>query len=74
MKLFDLVGFTKELLKGSSTSVARYNLFFVSFLDGSCFFKEPAGIVYYAFEAFSRGCILLELGMINFLPIIVSFL
>ena len=44
------------------------------FLDGSRFFKEPAGISCYAFEAFSRGCILLELEMISFLPIIVVFL
>ena len=37
------------------------------FLDGSRFFKEPAGIVCHAFEAYSRGwCILLELEMISF--------
>ena len=35
--------------------------------------KEAAGIVCHAFEAFSRGCILLELEMISF-PIIVFFL
>ena len=44
------------------------------FLDVSRFFKEPAGIVCPAFEAFSRGCLLLELGIISFLPIIVFFL
>ena len=33
-------------------------------------FKEPAGTVCHSFEAFSRGCILLELEMISFLPII----
>ena len=59
MKLFHILGFTKELVFGSSTSVTRLNLF-LCFLDGSRFFKEPAGIACYAFEAFSRGCILLE--------------
>ena len=45
------------------------------FLDGSRFFKEPAGIACYAFEPYSRGwCILLELEMISFLPIIFFFL
>ena len=33
-------------------------------------FKEPAGTVCHSFEAFSRGCILLELEMISFLSII----
>ena len=37
MKLFHLLGFTKELAFGSSTS------------DVSHFFKEPAGIACYAF-------------------------
>ena len=32
--------------------------------------KEPAGTVCHPFEAFSRGFILLELEVINFLPII----
>ena len=32
--------------------------------------KEPVGTVCHAFEAFSRGYILLELEMIGFLPII----
>ena len=45
MKLFHLLGFTKEPLFGSSISVTRLNLFFVYFLDGYRFFKEPAGIV-----------------------------
>ena len=36
------------------------------FLDGSGYFQEPAGIACYAFEAFSRGCILLEQEMISF--------
>ena len=39
-----------------STYVTRLNLFFLCFLDGFRFFKEPAGIVYHAFKAFSRGC------------------
>ena len=56
MKLFHLLGFTKELVFGSSTSVTRLSLFFVWFLDGSGFVKEPAGIICYTFEAFSRGC------------------
>ena len=33
-------------------------------------FKEPADIVYHAFEALTRGCILLELEIASFLPII----
>ena len=33
---------------------------FCGFLDGSRCFKEAAGTACYAFEAFSRGCILLE--------------
>ena len=33
-------------------------------------FKEPAGTVCHSFEAFIRDCILLELEMISFLPII----
>ena len=61
MKLFHLLGFTKELVFGLSTSVTRPNLFLCVFLDGSHFFKEPAGIARYTFEAFSRrGFILLE--------------
>ena len=39
MKLFHLLGFTKELVFGLSASVTRLNLFFVYFLDGSHFFK-----------------------------------
>ena len=54
MKLFHLLGFTTELLFGSSTSVTRINLVFGCFLDGFCFFKEPAGIICHDFEAFSR--------------------
>ena len=61
LKLFHLLGFTKELVFGLSTSAIRLNLFLQCFIDGSCFFKEPAGIVYHAFKAFSRGYILLEL-------------
>ena len=71
MKLFHLLGLTKELVFGSSTSVNRLNLFLCVFLDGSRFFKEPAGIDCYAFEAFSRGFILLEYEMIRFFPIFV---
>ena len=68
MKLFYSLGFTIDLVFGSLTSVTKLNLF----LGGSRFFKEPpAGIVCHPFEAFSRGCILLEL---EFLPIIVFFL
>ena len=43
-------------------------MFFGCFLDGSRTFKEPAGPLCHAFEAFSRGCILLELEMITLLP------
>ena len=74
MKLFHLLGFTKELTFGSSTSVTRFKFVLVCCIDGSRFFKEPAGIVYHAFEALSRGCILLELKMISFLPMIVFLL
>ena len=35
-------------------------------------FKEPAGTVCHSFEAFSRGCIFLELEIISFLPIIFT--
>ena len=69
MNLFHLLGFTKELVFGSSTSVTRLNLSFCVFLDRSHFFKEPSGIACYAFETFSRGCILSEKEMISFLPI-----
>ena len=58
--MFHLLGFTKELVFGSSTSVTRLNLFLSVFLDRSRFFKEPAGIASYVFEAVSRGCILQE--------------
>ena len=44
MKLIYPLSFTKELVFGSSTSVTRLELFFVRFLDGSRFFKKPAGI------------------------------
>ena len=37
-------------------------------------FKEAAGIVCHAFEALSRGCVLLDLEMISFLSIINFFL
>ena len=58
MKLFHLLGFTKELVFGSSTSVTRLNLFFFCmFYIWFSLFKEPAGIVCDAFEAFSKGCI-----------------
>ena len=59
-----------QLVFGSLISVTRLNLLFVCFLDGFLFFEEPVGILCHAFEAFSRGCILLELEMITFLPII----
>ena len=32
--------------------------------------KESTGTVCHSFEAFSRGCLLLELEMISFLPVI----
>ena len=64
VKLFHLLSFTKKLVSGSSASVTRLNLFFVRFIDGSSFFKEAARIICHAFEAFSRGCILLELKVI----------
>ena len=57
------------LLVSLTSQFLALQLVFVCFLDGSRFFKEPAGIACYAFEAFSRGCILLELEMISFLPI-----
>ena len=74
MKLFHLLGFTKELAFGCgwSASVTRLNLF-LHVSGGSHFLnKEPAGIVCRTFEAISRGGILLELEMISFLPIIVA--
>ena len=52
MKLFYLLDFTKELFFGFSTSVTRLNMFFVCFIDGSHFFKEPGRIVCDAFETF----------------------
>ena len=67
MKLFPLLRFVINLVFGSSASVTRLNLFFGCFLDVSRFFKEPARIAYHIFEAFSRGCISLELEMISFL-------
>ena len=74
MKLFHVLGFTKELTFGSSNSVTTLKFVLVCCIDGSRFFKEPVGIVYHAYEALSRGCILLELKMISFLPMIVFFL
>ena len=47
--------FTRELDFGLSASVSRLNLFFGYLLVSSRFFKEPAGIACYAFDAFSRG-------------------
>ena len=47
------------LVSLKSYSLARQLLL----LDLTCFcvvFKEPAGIACYAFEAFTRGCILLD--------------
>ena len=72
MRLLHILGFTKELVLGSSTSVPILNLFFLCFLVGYRFLKNQE-IVCHALEAFSRGCILLELEMISF-PIIVFFL
>ena len=69
MKLLHLLCSTIELVFGLLASVARLNLL-IGCLDGSRFFKKPAGIVCHAFEAFSRVCILLKLEMIGFLPII----
>ena len=73
MKLFHLLGFAKELVFAGQLLLLDL-ICFCMFLDGSRFFKESTGIVCHAFEAFSRGCILLELEMISFLPIIVVFL
>ena len=57
---FHLLGFTKELGFGLSTSFTRLILF-LCFLDDCRFFKELAGTACYGFEAFSRrDCILLE--------------
>ena len=61
MKLFHLLGFTKRLFCGSSTSGTILNLFSVCFIDGSHFFKKSAGRICHAFEVFGRGCILSEL-------------
>ena len=66
MSLFHRLGFTAELVFGSSTSVTRLNLFFGWFLHGSRFLKKPAGIACQAFKALSRGWILLELEKISF--------
>ena len=57
---FHLLGYTKDLAFGSSTSVTRFNLFFVCFINVSRFFKEPSGIVRHTFEVFRGGWILLE--------------
>ena len=72
MRLFHLLGFIKELVFGSSTSVTRLNFCFLYFLIFSRFFKESAGIVCHAFEASSRGCIVLELEMISFFPMMYN--
>ena len=55
MKLFHLLGFTKELVFGLSTSPIRQTQ-----LVSVCFLNAPAGIACYAFAVFSRSCILLE--------------
>ena len=64
MKLFHFLGFTKELVFGSSVSVTRLSFFFVCFIDSCRSFKETAEIVCHVFEAFSRGCMLLELKFV----------
>ena len=71
MKLFHLLGFTKQLVFGSPTSVTRINLF-LGFFRWLSLFKEPAGIACSAFEAFSRACIFLEEEMITFLSIFLQ--
>ena len=71
MKPFHLFGFFIGVVFGSSISVTTLDFVFVCFLDGSRIFKEP---VRHVFGAFSRSCILLEFGMISFLPIITYFL
>ena len=70
MKLFHLLDFTTGLVFSSPTSVTRIILLFGCLIDGSRIFKEPTGIVSHAFEGFSRGCILLELELVNFIWII----
>ena len=74
MKLSHLLSFTMQLVFSSSTPVTRLDLFLGFFLNEShFFFKEPTGKVCHTLEAFScRGCILLELEMISFLPIILK--
>ena len=72
IKLSHLLNITIELVFGSTTYVTKPNLFFGCFLDGSRFFKEPAGIVCHAFEAISRGSIFLEFEILRFLPIMVK--
>ena len=58
MKLFHLLSFTKELFLPSQLLLLDLTCF-LCLLDSSPFFKEPARTTCYAFEAFSRGCILL---------------
>ena len=69
IKLFHFFGFTIQLVFGSSASVTRF-IFFRCYLDGSRFSKEPAGIVYHAFEAFCREA--LELEMLSFVSITLN--
>ena len=55
MKLFHLLGFTKELVFHLSSSVTRFNLLLVCFLDGSRFFKKPVGILCRTFNSTWAG-------------------
>ena len=52
MKLLHLLGFTKGLVFVCQLLLLDL-VFFLMFLDGSHFFKEPVGIVCHAFAAFS---------------------
>ena len=59
MKLFHLIGFTKELVLICQLLLPDLTCFRV-FKMALAFLRNPAGTACYAFEAFSRGCILLE--------------
>ena len=62
MKLFHLLGFTKELVFGSSTSVTRFNPVFlcVFFWIDVTFLRNQQEQPVTLLITFSRGCILLE--------------
>ena len=64
-----------QLAFGLLASVTRLVLFSLRSVDAfRFFFKEPAEIENHAFEAFSRGCILLEFEMMFSFYNVQSFL